>query len=213
MRIAPLLIGCLAVAGIVWLAVDGSEAKYQTPTIATSVHRDKHLPPVAKKQTALPIVLSKHSQAVDIPNVSTTDSRIDSEIVKISFEQLAVNPQQYIGKKIAISDVSVGPITSWYDYICNMGSSIGGNEEPCIPRGGPTNPRCEFKVALNSLIDACVPRSKVPYLNGAYWGESGVNVIGVVGPGSTKELIFMRDTLLIQRPENTSETWADEKHR
>ena len=126
--------------------------------------------------------------------------------IRLSLKELESNPKQYVGKRVAVDDkLMVWAIKSYYELLC--GDWPIDAPGPCIPSGGPRNPRCEYKVAFSSALFACVPRSKLSSIQGAWAGQQGVRVIGVVAPDSQPGYVNLRDSLIVQPREDTSEAW------
>src|ERR1700694_592433 len=134
-------------------------------------------------------------------------------ITRLSFNELTSTPKLYVGKRVSVNEnLMLWSVQSYYELACSSWPVDAPG--PCIPRGGLRNPRCEYTVSLqvfapnSPIIQGCVPRSKVGSLAGAWSGEQGVRFVGVVSPNQDASgRVFMRDMLIIQPQENTSEEW------
>jgi hypothetical protein len=155
---------------------------------------------------------SEQERPVPIINASQTRTQTkkpaatQDEVISLSFRELTADPTKYVGKRITVKETLIlWALTSYYQFACSSGNCPGMN---------PHNPRCEYLVQLqvfspsSPIIQGCVPRSKVGSLSGAWSGETGVRIVGVVAPTQDAAgWVFMRDVLLIQPRENTSEAW------
>ena len=137
-------------------------------------------------------------------------------MIGLSFNELTSNPERYAGKRVSVDGAMVlWSVQSYYElYVAPFGAA----------GGKPYNPICEYTVSFlglhritdpapsSRIIEGCVPRSKVWSLAGAWAGEHGVRVVGVVSPRQDDpSRVFVRDALIVQPRENTSEKWPDER--
>jgi hypothetical protein len=166
-------------------------------------------------------VAASQTEAADVSQGITKGGQQPRKeaVIALSYGELTSNPKLYAGKRVTVNEkLTLWSIQSWYEIVCgNWPVDAPG---PCIPSGGPHNPRCEYRVSLQvfapnaPVIEGCVPRSKVDSLAGAWGGETGVRFIGTVAPASsqgTKGWAVIRDMEIIQPSQNTDERWPDER--
>jgi hypothetical protein len=156
-----------------------------------------------------------NTMAAATASPAATAAKSAPNVIRLSARELVSDPQRYAGKRVTVKEKLMLGIQSYDDFV-GSGLGLGYN------RGtSPYNPRCEYLVSITSwglpssiapiAIQGCVPRSKIYSLAGAWNGEM-VQFIGVVSPKQDlKGYVFMRDILIIQPRENTSEKWPDER--
>lgn len=134
-------------------------------------------------------------------------------VTRLSFNELTSNPKRYVGERVTVDEkLTLWSIQSYHEWACSSWPVDAPG--PCIPRGGPRDPRCEYMVSLqvfapnSPVIQGCVPRSKIGPLAGAWGGEQGVRFVGVVSPNQdVAGWVFIRDMLIIPPRENAREEW------
>lgn len=196
----PYVIIVIAIAVLFYLVMEilsRPTGQQRAPII--SAYRTRKKKPASAPEKVAPVAPANE---VATPN--------EAAPLRLSLRELESNPKQYEGERVAVDDkLMVWAVKSYYELVC-------GNwpvDSPCTPAGGPRNPRCEYMVQFaflvpnSAVIYACVPRSKLASLSGAWPGENGVQVIGVVAPNSQPGYVSLRDSVIIQPRENTSEEW------